>query len=68
MNVQPPQLRSDPPLETSRGGVGGSHPPHSSIVGISANFIGDPAMEKNKNSLVQEVRQKRDISERRSKD
>ncbi len=58
-------------VETSRGGCGGCLSPlspHSSLVGISANFILDPAMEKkNKKSLAQEVRQKNDISERRSK-
>ncbi len=31
-----------------RGGVGGVSSPHSSLVDISTNFIGDPAMEKKK--------------------
>ncbi len=33
------------PRDVARG-RGVSHPPHSSLVGISANFIGDPAMKK----------------------
>ncbi len=61
--------------DVAKGGgvsVGGSHPHIFHLSAFrqisSANFIGDPAKGKNKNSLAQEVRQKRDISERRSKD
>ncbi len=67
--VSPPMFFTCRHFGKFHGGVGVSHPPPMFFTCRHfGKFHRDPTRGKNRNSLAQEVRHKRDISERRSKD